>query len=319
MQLETYISDLLYRYECVTVPNLGAFLSQHVSATVHESTNAFYPPKKRLSFNQQIQTSDGLLANYIAGNENITFEEASKKIASRVKSIRFLLNEGKTVKLKNIGELVLNEEEKIQFNPSYNLNYLKDAFGLSQFVSPSVTRVQKVIKEEHVEVQSENEDIAPVVITAPEQRKSSPYFKYAAVALIALTVGGLITSNYYFNGIETHNQLAQEEVQKQLDNKIQEATFVISNPLPAATLNVNKQTEMYHIVAGAFRIEENSDKKVAQLVEQGYKARKVGVNKYGLHQVAYSSHPDREAAIEALNIIKSSNDPNAWLLVKQLD
>jgi len=25
MQLETYISDLLYRYDCITVPQLGAF------------------------------------------------------------------------------------------------------------------------------------------------------------------------------------------------------------------------------------------------------------------------------------------------------
>ena len=52
MQLETYISDLLYRYDCVTVPEFGAFLTQRKSATVHDSTNAFYPPKKVLSFSE---------------------------------------------------------------------------------------------------------------------------------------------------------------------------------------------------------------------------------------------------------------------------
>jgi len=66
MQLETYISDLLYRYDCVTVPELGAFLTNRVSAKVHESTHTFYPPKKLLSFNEQLQNNDGLLANYIA-------------------------------------------------------------------------------------------------------------------------------------------------------------------------------------------------------------------------------------------------------------
>ena len=39
MQLETYISDLLYRYDCVTVPEFGAFLTQRKSAEVHETAN----------------------------------------------------------------------------------------------------------------------------------------------------------------------------------------------------------------------------------------------------------------------------------------
>ena len=78
-------------------------------------------------------------------------------------------------------------------------------------------------------------------------------------------MGGYVASNYYVNQIETHNQLAQEEAFQQLDNKIQQATFVIDNPLPAVTFNVTKQTGNYHIVAGAFRVEENCDKKINQL------------------------------------------------------
>ena len=73
MQLETYISDLLYRYECVTVPEFGAFLTQRVPAVINDATNAFYPPKKNLSFNEQIQKNDGLLARYIADVEKIPF------------------------------------------------------------------------------------------------------------------------------------------------------------------------------------------------------------------------------------------------------
>ena len=84
MQLEPYISDLLYRYECVTIPEFGSFLTQRVSATIHESTHAFYPPKKMLSFNEQIQKNDGLLAHYIADVEKIPLEEASKRIQKRV-------------------------------------------------------------------------------------------------------------------------------------------------------------------------------------------------------------------------------------------
>lgn len=302
MQLETYISDLLYRYECVTVPDFGAFLTQRISATINESTNAFYPPKKSISFNEQIQKNDGLLAHYIADVEKIPFEAANKKIQKRIKVIKSLLTEGKTVTFSNIGNLAFNAEGKIIFEPSYSLNYLTDAFGLAQFVSPAVTR--KTHKE---------------LIGTIEKRKSTPYFKYAAIALIALTLGGYVASNYYVNQIETHNQLAQEKAFQQLDSKIQQATFVINNPLPPVMFTVKKQTGNYHIVAGAFRVEANCDKKIEQLKAKGYNARKIGVNKYGLHQVVYGSYETGEEALKAIRKIRKTSNKDAWLLIKELD
>jgi len=176
MQLETYISDLLYRYECVTVPEFGSFLTQRVSAKVHASTNAFYPPKKVLSFNEQIQTNDGLLANYIADVEKIPYEVATKKIQKRVKSLKSYLTEGETLTFDNIGDLSFNNEGKILFEPSYHLNYLTNAFGLSQLVSPVISR--EVYKEEVEAI----EKVIPLTVT-PEKRKTRPYLKYAAIAL----------------------------------------------------------------------------------------------------------------------------------------
>lgn len=312
MQLEPYISDLLYRYECVTIPEFGSFLTRRVSATIHESTHAFYPPKKVLSFNEQIQKNDGLLAHYIADVEKIPYEEASKRIEKRVKYLKSYLIEGETIDFHNIGSLSLNVEGNILFEPSYHLNYLTDAFGLSQFVS------NEVIRETYKQEIEEIEKVIPIAVT-PGRRKSRPYLKYAAVALIALTLGGFGASNYYVNQIKTHNQLAQQEANTQLESKIQEATFVIENPLPAVTLTVKKQIGNYHIIAGAFRVEENSDKKVEQLKALGYDARKIGVNKYGLHEVVYASYEDRLEALQALRTVKQVHNSDAWLLVKELD
>lgn len=311
MQLETYISDLLYRYECVTIPEFGAFLTHPVPANIDTSTNTFYPPKKSLSFNEQIQKNDGLLAHYIAEIEKIPFEVANKKIAKRVKLLKGYLTQGETLTFKNIGEVVFNSEGKILFEPSYQLNYLTDSFGLSQLVSPSITRA---IHKETVEA---IENVVPITITA-EKRKTRPYFKYAAVALIALTLGGWGVSNFYINQIEQHNQLAQEEATQQLDTKIQQATFNL-NALPTLTLNVSKQTGNYHIVAGAFRVEENCNKKIKQLKLDGFSARKIGVNRYGLHEVVYASYEDRIEALKALRTIKKTHNKDAWLLVKKLD
>ncbi len=311
MQLETYISDLLYRYECVTIPEFGSFLTQSISATIDEVSNTFHAPKKVVSFNEQIQKNDGLLAHYIADVEKIPFEIANKKITKRVKILKSYLTQGETLIFKNIGDIQFNTEGKILFEPSYHLNYLTDSFGLSEFVSPSVTREVYKEKVENIE------KVIPIAIT-PEKRKTRPYLKYAAVALIALTIGGLAASNFYVNQIEQHNQLAQEEATKQLDTKIQQATFNL-NPLPAITLNVTKQTGNYHIIAGAFRVEENCDKKISQLKTEGFSARKIGANKYGLHQVVYASYEGRLDALKALQTIKKTHNKDAWLLVKKLD
>lgn len=311
MQLENYISDLLYRYDCVIVPDFGAFLTEHHSATVNNDTNAFYPPRKIIAFNEQLQNNDGLLAHYIADVEKIPFEIALQKIKKRVNFLKFYLTQGETVTFKNIGEIIFNSEGRIVFEPSYNLNYLTDAFGLSQYES------QTVLREVHKETVTQIEAVTPITVT-PETRNYRNYFKYAAIGLIALTLGGLGASKYHVNQIETHNQLAQEQATQALETKIQQATFSL-NPIPAITIGVTKQTGNYHVVAGAFRIEENCDKKVAQLRREGFSARKIGANKYGLHQVVYASFETRLEARKALENIKSTHNKAAWLLAKKLD
>ncbi|CAH8282778.1 sporulation related protein [Mariniflexile fucanivorans] len=311
MQLETYISDLLYRYECVTIPEFGAFLTQRTSATIDDATNSFYPPKKTVSFNEQIQKNDGLLAHYIADVEKIPFEVANEKIAKRVNSIKSYLTQGETITFKNIGDITFNSEGKILFEPVYQLNYLTDSFGLSQLVSPKVSR--EVYKTEVEAI----EKVIPLTIT-PEKRKSKPYFKYAAVALIALTLGGLVSSKYYIDQIEQHNQIAQDQATQQLEAKIEQATFNL-NPLPAITLNVTKQSGNYHVVAGAFRVEDNCESIISQLKEQGYNARTIGVNKYGLHEVVYGSYETGEEALKVLRDVRNYHNEDAWLLVKDLN
>ncbi len=312
MQFYSYISDLLYRYECVIIPDFGAFLTRSVSAKIDEGSHTFYPPGKAISFNEQLKQNDGLLANYIAEVENIPYEVSVEKIAQKIKSLKSQLSLGETLSFKNIGEVVLNSDGRLTFAPSYDLNYLTNSFGLTQFVSPNITR--EVYKEEVESL----EKVIPLTITS-EKRKSRPYLRYAAIAVIALGLGGFMASNYYAGQIEQHNQLAQEDANAQLDHKIQEATFIIDNPLPAVILNVAKQSGNYHIVAGAFRIEENSTKKLKQLKALGYNARKIGVNKYGLHQVVYSSYETRSEAHKALYKIRREHNRDAWLLAQKLN
>jgi len=311
MQLSQYISDLLYRYECVTLPNFGAFLSHPISARINEGTSSFYPPQKQLSFNVQLKSNDGLLASYISDVENISFEVATRKIENQVSQLKLRLEKGETVEFKHIGELISSDEGNLSFIPLDNLNYMTEAFGLASFVSPSVER------QAHQEVVQKLESRGAIALT-PKRRKSALYMKYAAIAVLALGLAGSIGSNLYLTQIEVQNNLALDTANTTLDNKIQEATFVIDNPLPAVMVNLKKQNGNFHIVAGAFRVKANSEKKLQQLKTLGFSARLIGVNSYGLHQVVYESFETRKDAERALFKIRKTQDRAAWLLIKNI-
>ena len=311
MQLATYIKDLLYRYECVIIPGFGAFLTQYRSARIDEETNTFYPPGKSLSFNRQLQTNDGLLANYVASVEKCSYEVAVQKIRNFTAKVSLQLTEGETVSIKSLGEFILNAEKSIQFIPSETENFSTASFGLSAYVSTKVSR------EEYKETVETLEEKAPIHFT-PERRTARPYLKYAAIGLIALTLGGFGGMKLYESQVQKHNFAAKQEADSRIENQIQEATFVIENPLPALKITVPKQTGKYHIIAGAFRVEENAQKKVKLLSEKGYTAKLIGANRYGLHQVVYSSFEDRLEALRELRKIKNTENEAAWLLVKVL-
>lgn len=310
MNITNHIQDLLYRYECVILPGFGAFLSQRQPAYIKEDTGAFYPPKKVVSFNGQLVKSDGLLANYITEAENISYPAAVNRIAVFVDQLENSLESDGSVELENIGSFSYSNEGNLQFEPLEKLNFLSDSFGLDSFNSAKVNR--EVYKEQVEEL----EEKAPINFT-PERRKTPAFLKYAAVAVIALGLGGFAGLNIYSDQVTKHNLAEQQEAQDQLQQQIQQATFVIDNPLPAITFNIEKQSGNYHIVAGAFRVEENAVKKVDELRNEGFKARLIDVNKFGLHQVVYESLQTRREALKLLREVKRSNE-GAWLLIKEL-
>ncbi|APS38234.1 MULTISPECIES: SPOR domain-containing protein [Salegentibacter] len=309
MKIANYIQDLLYRYECVILPGFGAFLSQKEPAYIDKKSEVLHPPKKVVSFNSQLKKNDGLLANYIAATQNVSYSTAVNKITEFVGKLEESFKEDGKVELENIGRFYY-AEEKLQFEPVEKVNYLTDSFGLENVKASAISR--EVYKKQVEEL----EEKAPIHFT-PERRKSPAYLKYAAIGLIALGISGFAGLNIYSSQVSKHNIAEQQQAQEQLQEQIQQATFIIDNPLPAVTFNVAKQTGNYHIVAGAFRVEENAKTKVAELRKEGFKAHLLGENKYGLHQVVYASHEKRRDAINMLRKVKSSNE-GAWLLVQEL-
>ena len=313
MLIEKHISDLLYRYQCVTVPGFGAFLTETVSAHVTGSASSFFPPKKVVSFNANVKNNDGLLANHVALQEKMSYELAVIKIGDVVNEWTYLLQNRNRVVLKNIGEISVNNEMNWVFEPANTVNYLTDSFGLTPFVSPEITR--EVLKQE-VEALEEK---APIIFT-PERKRDYSYLKYAAFFVVMLGAGGFGYKTYYDQQIETKTLAVQKKVQEKVQQQIQQATFVISTPVEAVELSVAAPVEEkmpYHLVAGAYRSEENANKAIAELKAAGFENAKVlPMNKHNLYPVVYGSFKNlNEAQTKRKNIQKSHN-AEAWLLIE---
>ena len=300
MVIEDYIKDLLYRYDCVIIPNFGGFVTNRVSAKIHEDSNTFYPPTKQIGFNVNLNHNDGLLANYIASVENISFDQATSKIKATVSKWNKLIKTS-SVDIKNIGSFSMNEKNQLIFNPKNNINYLKTSFGLTPTKSSVVVRSKQ--------------NVIPLV-PKERQRKTPVFIKYAATVAVLLSLSYVGWTGYE----NKQEQLNFAKDQRKLEQKIQTATFIIENPLATIELNVNKEVpKSFHVIAGAFQFVENAHRKVDQLNSKGFNATILGTNKWGLTQVAYASFYKKSDAFQSLSDIRKVDSKDAWLLVKKFD
>tara|TARA_B100000989_G_scaffold140274_1_gene104354 strand:- start:308 stop:1180 length:873 start_codon:yes stop_codon:yes gene_type:complete len=289
MKISSYIFELLQSHDCVIVPNFGALVARNISAKISSDGSKIFPPNKELSFNKNLVKNDGLLINAISSNENISYEEAEQKITNWVRRTNKKLEKQRYFEIKNIGSISL-ENTKYVFVPNQNSIFLKSSYGFNSIDSSEITKRQKNI--------------------------NNTYLKYAAILIVFLSLTGVLTKSY-FDSINEFNKASYAEANWEIEKKIQKATFNINTSLPVVKLPIRKQYGSFHIIAGSFRLEENSLRMISQLKQKGFiEARKVGVNKFGLLQVAYNSYDTVEEARLALSEIRTKEDLNAWLLIK---
>lgn len=295
MKIAHYISDLLYRYDCVIIPDFGGFVTNVKSAYLNSENNTFYPPYKALSFNANLLQNDGLLANYIAKVEDCTYAEAVVKLKKTTTQWQNDLRNKTIIELDNIGSLRLNAQQKIIFEPQLSLNYLTSSYGLGAVMA---SERAKLLDDKVHQLNKQPRTV----------------LKYAAIFVIGLSTIGFGNKMYQDYLVNQQIKVAQTQ-QKAVDNKIQSATFTITNPLPSITLE-HAILKKYHIIAGAFREPENAVKKLNQLKKQGYDAAIIGKNKWDLTQVEYSSYATKAEALKSLQYIRVMVSEDAWLLVQ---
>jgi len=296
----------------VIIPGFGAFLTETKSSYYNEEEQAFFPPQKMMSFNANVKHNDGLLANHIAMQEKINYDEAVKYIALAVKGWDKELSNLGSLTLSTIGAFQCNSEGSLVFEPTSNSNYLMTSFGLSSVMASSVDRVATIPLQETVAV--------------PQLRKKSKYafVKYAAVITLFLGVGSVIADKGYDAYLNDQSYTIEKNVQSKVQDKIQQATFIIEPSATTISIPVREEviisTELakpYHIVACAFRSKQASEEEAVKLQNKGFEgATALARTKYGMYPVSYGGFETQGDAQKELKKIHRSTNKDAWILVQ---
>ena len=350
MKLDQYISELLFQYDCVIVPGMGGFVANYKSASIQTIQNTLHPPSKGISFNKNLNSNDGLLANFIAQKEAISYPFSCQKIEEAVTVMNRDLKLKKKIVLQNVGTLFLDVEQRIQFEPAATVNYLLDSYGLPIF---SKQPIKRPTLEDKITNQFKDRT-TPLITSKMENTVSKKWLVAAAITIPLAFFAIWIPTQYNLTGtINTANlnpfksdikavyaphqstisvaEIDEKSIKEQLilvadstnflEIKLDAAIspFVVklkdtpTNSEAISTFVATEDHELhYHIVGGCFSDKNNAKKLVKQLKKDGFNATIIGKRK-GLWTVSYNSFSTKREAIEVLATAKAHN-AKAWIL-----
>ena len=318
MNLGTYVSELLFNHDCVVVKNFGGFVCQEFNAHINEATQMFVPPSKKVSFQSALSETNLLLEWHIAKKQNVSFETAEEIIATEVAAWKEELSLGKHIKLDDVGRIYFDNERKISFQSDINANFNSNSFGLGIFRFP-------VLRDE---VSSPVRD-AVVAAAANTPRISGVWQKAAMVAaVIGLFYIGSQKADFNalniasFNPFKYSRTVEMPEKTSEIDSKVAEPE-VYTSSLGSINTEVKELPELlevttvesFHIIVGAFKVQENASAYLEQLRDSGLEDAQY-FNEKGFYRVSAAKFTTRKEAVSSLSDIKRKIQKGAWIYRK---
>lgn len=328
MNMENTIKSLLYRYDCVIVPDFGGFVAKRKSAIFHPIDYKFDPPKKMVGFNSDLVHTDGLLANEFAKNNDLSYQEAMEQIEKEVSHWKATLHNNQTLRISDLGTLTI-KNNVIEFEPSEDQNFALESFGLSSLRGKYILREEKEVAT---------------------PKKANAWVSYAAAIGFALLVGG---SSFFANQNLVQNQLSSVLPLLNANNVVEslnetpvapiidvnnidkdvititpiketgESTTTVAtnstleeinttdevSSVDASSTEVDLSVKKYQVIGGSFKIYSRAMEHQAKLKRQGYD-RAVIIGKVGNYfMVAYDTfHDMTEAANYKRELEKKGKD-----------
>ena len=141
MNLYNTIYQLVCENDCVIIPGFGGFVTNRFPANVDFSKQEFYPPSRKVAFNENLSLSDGLLVNHVSQTENVSWSDAEQIVKSFVDELNEKLSDGKTLTFDDLGSFS-RRTGSLVFAPN-SANLLDESFGLATFNFPMLPSESK--------------------------------------------------------------------------------------------------------------------------------------------------------------------------------
>lgn len=316
-----HIAYLLIRHECVIVPGLGAFVVSTSDKEVTSRWGILSPPENFLGFNPEIKHNDGLLANSLAKEKNLSYKEANLIINQYVKNILHSLYKGENVQIKGVGTLYLRNTKKM-FRPDKTLSCNAFNYGLTGFSLPYLKDLHR--QKDLFPLQKDKE-----VVWIPINRKFISYLGSVAAAFIAMCIvptplnnGRLSTVKTQYASLislATQDKIAEDEntpeteMQLPADSSVSEEDIPILRP---KTINVVRVDHLnYYIIIASLQTPFSARKALAELQSEGFENATILCTDERYH--IYMNHFEDKKAAEKF-LIQFRNDypkyANAWML-----
>ena len=350
-KLIDYLPDLITHFECVIIPEFGGFISEKTGASINSIGN-LQAPKKNILFNQLLNHNDGLLANYIAQKENISYNEALDLIKSEVEEMLDQLEKNQVLKINKIGEFrFLNEH--IIFKADDDENYLIDSFGLSSLgkekkEEKSEIENTKNVEAEVVEKKIENtKDVEEKIVETKSADSNQKNIQFLIIAVVLLLSGlafytmkdNIFKLNEKSSTVDT--LLNQNDTLKLLEdslNQISEQIDTATNVDPinstANTENITQEnsgnvteiidtsstntgTNVYCIASASFGNEKDAIAEKRQLEMIGFEAEIIAMKNAIRYQVIIGKYQKYQDAVNELKFAKNIDKKFYLLTVKE--
>lgn len=138
--LAEHIVRLLHRHECVIVPQIGAFITQH-QPTQFTLDGQLTSPKLSVRFDAGLQQADNLLIIEIAHSEHLSYSLAIKKLETYTAQWQHIIAQQGFIELNSIGRLCIDAAQEWTFTAA------PDALQAEVFGMPAL--VLKPLKGKH--------------------------------------------------------------------------------------------------------------------------------------------------------------------------
>jgi nucleoid DNA-binding protein len=287
----------------VIIPEFGGFVANYKPAIIEN--NQFYPPTKEIAFNNKLISNDGLLINFIAESEGISYFSAKQKLEDFVEETMLNLERNRNVYFEGVGYLHYDSRENLLFEPQLRQNLLVDSYGLQNFSYEKLYQRQMpkpAFKIEH-------RDAVPVIF---EKRKLKKLV-VAVPLLVALALIPMKHNKEYLSKSDMGLWDALSQTITAVPVQAEQKTAEYTENLAVAESSQFK----YYIIGGSFRSEENAKKYILQLKEQGYAGRNLGVFN-GLNRVAMEGFSTMDEAQKELNSLLYKNPKSGvWIHINE--